>query len=98
MEEYVQAHKRREQTRISKRNTRWEPPEQTFVKVNFDGATDAGNSLGGSRVIISDHKGYVLRACAVKVTGISDPMIVEAVSAVIALKFAEEMSFQRSSW
>ncbi|XVF03667.1 hypothetical protein REPUB_Repub05bG0013100 [Reevesia pubescens] len=92
---YLEFQSAQEQTRTDLviSDGKWEKPTSNYVKVNFDGATNAALHMGGRGAIIRDGGGAVLGACSMPHFGISDPLTVEAMAAVEALKFTEEMGF-----
>ncbi|XVF11523.1 hypothetical protein REPUB_Repub08aG0035500 [Reevesia pubescens] len=61
--------------------TYWQKPKHGFVKVNFDGAMNVAEGMGGSGVIIRDEEGIVLGACSLVHLGLQEPEIIEASAA-----------------
>ncbi|XVF04592.1 hypothetical protein REPUB_Repub05bG0097500 [Reevesia pubescens] len=75
-------------------HTRWSKPDPDSVKVNFDGAINKPDVIGGTREIIGDSEGYVLGAISQFHDGIVDPLEIEGFAATRALLFASDMGFQ----
>ncbi|XVF83298.1 hypothetical protein PTKIN_Ptkin16aG0475500 [Pterospermum kingtungense] len=72
----------------------WIPPEGTVYKVNFDGALQVRVKVGGIGVIIRNSMGEVMGVMACPINEVSDPLVLEALAAIKALKFANDMGFQ----
>ena len=47
--------------------TRWKPPVQEMMKINFDGAIFAKEKSSGMGVIIRDRKGLVIASMATRI-------------------------------
>ncbi|XVF01504.1 hypothetical protein REPUB_Repub04eG0094400 [Reevesia pubescens] len=80
--------------RRATRDDVWNPPQSSFIKINFDGAIDKAIGHGGIGAIIRDTDGFMLAACSLFQPGISDPSIIEAVVAIYEIKFARSLGFQ----
>lgn len=72
---------------------KWNPPEESSVRVNFDAAFLQQNHLSFVGIIIPDHNGLVLGSCSMKNDYILDSFIAEARAALQAFQFAANMGF-----
>ncbi|KAK8542181.1 hypothetical protein V6N12_014784 [Hibiscus sabdariffa] len=75
--------------------TRWNPPPRGLYKVNFGGIFDCNGKKGGIGIIIRDNEGFVWGGAAVKMDGVTDESVGEAMAAVKALEVAREMGCGR---
>ncbi|KAL4323109.1 hypothetical protein GQ457_11G008830 [Hibiscus cannabinus] len=83
-------------SKISKpTRTRWNPPPRGLYKVNFGGVFDCNGKKGGVGIIIRDNEGFVWGGAAVKMDGVTDASVGEAMAAVKALEVAREMGCRR---
>ncbi|XVF35983.1 hypothetical protein REPUB_Repub19eG0019000 [Reevesia pubescens] len=74
--------------------TKWLKPDVDKVKVNFDGALRCPLNAGGVGIVIRDHEGFVLGACAEFYEGVTDSLVIESIAAVQAILFAADMGFR----
>ncbi|XVF80213.1 hypothetical protein PTKIN_Ptkin15bG0053200 [Pterospermum kingtungense] len=79
---------------LKKNRVQWKPQSENYVKVNFDGALRAHEKQGGIGVVICNSSGEFMRALAVKVQWVMNPLMVEALAAVRASVFALDMGFR----
>ena len=75
----------------TKRKVRWKPPDPGSYKINFDGATFAGEKCSGLGVMVRDKKRLVIAAMATRVPQLLQAIEIEALAANKALEFAQEM-------
>ncbi|XVE93297.1 hypothetical protein REPUB_Repub01dG0178800 [Reevesia pubescens] len=96
--QYLEDFKKAQQGDVKKlANARgtWKKPKHGFMKVNFDGAVNAADGVGGSGVIIRDEEGEVLTAGSFAHLGLQDPLICEATAALDAITFAANLGLQK---
>lgn len=68
--------------------TKWQPPTENFVKINFDGSYFEATGSGSWGFVIPDHRGEVQCAGAGRLTNILDALQAEAEACIQALKAA----------
>ena len=73
------------------RRTRWKPPVQELMKINFDGAIFAEEKSSGLGVVIRDRQGLVVASMATRIPQQLQPVEIEAMAASKALEFAREL-------
>ncbi|OMP01552.1 hypothetical protein COLO4_11797 [Corchorus olitorius] len=77
------------------KETHWEAPGQSEIKVNFDGAYDSRGKTGACGAIARDSTGLVLGAYAGRLGFVSDVYAAECKAALKAAKWARDMGFTR---
>ena len=75
----------------TKRKVRWKPPDPGSYKINFNGATFAGEKCSDLGVMVRDKEGLVIVAMATHVPQLLQAIEIEALAANKALEFAQEM-------
>ena len=75
----------------TKRKVRWKPPDPSSYKINFNGATFAGEKCSDLGVMVRDKEGLVIVAMATHVPQLLQAIEIEALAANKALEFAQEM-------
>ena len=73
---------------------RWQAPQASFVKVNFDGAVFGELNKSSVGVVIRNNNGAVLASCSEKMSQAYKVEETEALVARKALMFAHELGFQ----
>ena len=81
-----------------KRKFQWKPPNLGSYKINFDGATFAGEKCSGLGVMVQDNEGLVIAAMATCVPQFLQAIEIEALAANKALEFAQEMGLSMLYW
>jgi ribonuclease HI len=72
----------------------WKPPEQNWVKINWDAAVDQSNQCVGIGVVARDGTGRFLGASSWKISLSARPVVAEAMAAFQALLFASEHGYR----
>ena len=71
----------------------WQPPLETFFKLNFDGACFDDGAASGYRAVIRNEKGEVMATLAVRGGAVRDSEEVEVMACRKALEFAIDAGF-----
>ena len=71
----------------------WQPPPETFFKLNFDGACFDEGAASGYGAVIRNEKGDVMAALAVRGGAVHDSEEVEVMACRKALEFAIDAGF-----
>ncbi|MBA0752195.1 hypothetical protein Gogos_001054, partial [Gossypium gossypioides] len=71
----------------------WKPPQEPFVKVNFDAAFKATLHHSYSGFVIRNSRGSVMGSGTVLNKFVSDPFTAEAIACFQALNLSREMGF-----
>ena len=82
----------------TKRKVRWKPPDPGSYKINFDGATFAGEKCSGLGVMVRHKEGLVIAAMATRVPQLLQAIEIEALATNKALEFAQEMGLSMLYW
>ncbi|XP_023891986.1 uncharacterized protein LOC112003985 [Quercus suber] len=82
-------------TRRQQQATAWTAPDQHWAKVNFDGATFAGDNKAGLGVVVRNDAGLVMASLAQLIPLPTSVIEVEVLAARRALELALECGFQR---
>ncbi|XP_068323232.1 uncharacterized protein [Pyrus communis] len=88
LHEFHKWHGPRKNTNVVTRQP-WKPPENGWIKSNFDAAWDEQLEIGGVRVVIWNHKGEFMAAVAMRVEGIGSPLLAEIMAAREAVIFSQ---------
>jgi hypothetical protein len=72
----------------------WEKPPFGLYKVNWDVAIDKNMQCMGFGAVIRDHNRLVCAAKCMKIEGIQEPVVGEAMAALAAVEFSKEGDFQ----
>nr|XP_023903860.1 uncharacterized protein LOC112015657 [Quercus suber] len=75
--------------------TRWRPPQDGFVKINFDGAVFCHSNSSGVGAVIWNHDGAVMASYAEKLNQAYKAEEIEALAALKAVQFAYNLGFQK---
>lgn len=73
----------------------WQLPEDQWVKGNFDRGFYSDMGASSTRIIIRDTSGLIMGATCSRNSNILSVEVVEALVAVQAIQFAQEMGFHR---
>ena len=79
------------------RRTRWKPPVQEVMKINFDGAIFTKEKSSGLGVIIRNRQGLVVASIATRIPQQLRPVEIEAMAASKALEFARELGIAEAA-
>jgi len=73
----------------------WKPPDVGFLKVNWDASVNVNAGVIGLGCVIRNEEGLVMGAkcCVCKVQ--ADPLLVEAMAALLALEFCLDMGLAK---
>ncbi|XP_039020707.1 uncharacterized protein LOC120152573 [Hibiscus syriacus] len=82
---------------ISTRDTHWQPPVSTEVRINFDACFLQNQNRGWSGVVARDREGYVLGAYRREMFHVTTPFHAEALATLHVVEFATEMGFTSNS-
>ncbi|KAL5823583.1 hypothetical protein ACOSQ4_021483 [Xanthoceras sorbifolium] len=74
---------------------RWIPPNEGFVKVNFDAAIDISRGVVSLGWVVHDSEGFVLLSAVKPVMGGFSPEVAEALAVLTALQVARDFCFNR---
>ena len=78
------------------RRPRWKPPDQGYVKTNFDGAIFEDLHVAGICVVIQNDQGEVLVALAEKILIPESMLTLEILAARRTIQFAHELGIHIS--
>ncbi|KAH1032638.1 hypothetical protein J1N35_044812 [Gossypium stocksii] len=78
---------------VTKMNFCWKPPQDPFVKVNFDAAFKGTLHQSYSGFIIRNSRGQVMGSGTIFNKFVSDSFTAEAIACLQALDFARDMGF-----
>jgi hypothetical protein len=78
-----------------RRQTKWQKPEDGWVKINTDAAFDTTTCTGSGGVVIRDHEGAVLAGEARWFDHVSNAFTAEALAAKEGLELAMENGYNR---
>ena len=76
--------------------TRWSPPSEELVKINFDGALFGESESAGIGVVIRNSGGEVMASLLEKIVKPQTAELVEILAARRAVLFSREMGFFKS--
>lgn len=62
---------------------KWHAPEDGWIKINTDGATNPGRNTGGAGIIARNNQGVCLRADCIRYDGVTDPLSIEILASVM---------------
>ena len=71
----------------------WTAPPLGWVKANWDAAIMEKTGLVGLGVVIRDHQGNMVAAKSLTRTGLLEPVIAEAVAALIEIQISHELGY-----
>ncbi|KAL5756798.1 hypothetical protein ACOSQ2_021544 [Xanthoceras sorbifolium] len=74
---------------------RWIPPNEGFVKVNFDAAIDISRGVVSLGWVVHDSEGFVLLSAVKPMMGGFSPEVAEALAVLTALQVARDFCFNR---
>ncbi|KAK5846596.1 hypothetical protein PVK06_002889 [Gossypium arboreum] len=74
---------------------RWTPPKTRWVKANFDEGFCSDLQKSSIRVVIRDENGLLMGAYCSWNRNIQSPEAAEALAAVQAVRFAQDMGFRK---
>jgi ribonuclease HI len=77
------------------RQTRWQRPDEGWLKVNTDAAFDSSSCTGRAGVVIRDHLGLVQAAAERWLDDVPDALTAEAMAAKEGLELAVENGYDR---
>ena len=70
----------------------WRPPDVGVIKINVDGAINSADGVGGAGGVARSTSGF-LGAWSKSYVGVSDPLIMEALSVRDSVRFANLRAF-----
>ncbi|KAK8675446.1 hypothetical protein V6N13_033512 [Hibiscus sabdariffa] len=73
--------------------TRWEAPNLSVVKINFDSAFNLQDRSAISGAVVRNSEGLILAACVVPNSNVSDAFMAEALACKDAVQVAKDMRF-----
>ncbi|KAI8542538.1 hypothetical protein RHMOL_Rhmol08G0145500 [Rhododendron molle] len=69
---------------------RWQPPAPGSLKINVDGAFDAGRGRGGVWLVLQDEMGQLQKIVAIPITNTPSAELVEALGFRRAASYARD--------
>jgi ribonuclease HI len=75
------------------RHSRWLPPPDQLIKVNWDASINEDQGWVGLGIVARDRNGFVLGAKSVTKELVAEPSIAEAIGALCAMHFCQEAGF-----
>jgi len=76
-----------------KRHSRWLPPPDGHVKVNWDAFINEDKGWVGLGIVARDCKGFVLGAKSITKEFVAEPNIAEAMGALCTMHFCQQAGF-----
>jgi ribonuclease HI len=76
---------------VQKRKDQWLPPPSGTLKFNVDGAVAKSQNTGAFSVVCRNEHGGFVGCSSVRVVGITDPTVLEAMACVEALCLATDL-------
>jgi len=73
----------------------WQPPDSSTIKINIDGSLDLMRRMAGGGIVARNEDGIILGVLLVPFIGLTDPLIVEAMTALHALQWARQKKWRR---
>ena len=83
------------QVKQPRRRIAWQPPENGFLKINFDGSFAKEGRTGACGFLIRDHSGEPVLAGAANISPAMDALAAESAACLFALEAAERVGISR---
>ena len=73
----------------------WQPPDSSTIKINIDGSLDPIRRMAGGGIVARNGEGMILCGLLVPFIGLTDPLIVEAITTLHALQWARRKNWRK---